>query len=128
MRALFCAIAVLAIAAPTAVADDDPVRFATFNASLNRNFEGELVQVLSNGNDPQIRNVAEIIQRVRPDVLAINELDFVEGGEALRLFQRNYLSVSQNGARPIRFADRFVAPSNTGIPSGKDLDNNGQVV
>jgi 3-phytase len=131
-RVLFIAVALLALAAPAAVAhdrdDDDDLRFATFNASLNRNFEGELVQVLSAGIDPQIRNVAEIIQRVRPDVLLINELDFVQGGEALRLFQRNFLSVSQNGARPIRFDDSFVAPSNTGIPSGKDLDNNGTVV
>src|SRR5918999_1558782 len=41
--------------------------------------------------------------------------------------KRNYLSVSQNGARPIHFPYSFVAPSNTGIPSGKDLDNNGVV-
>ena len=128
MRAFACAIAVLAIAAPSALASDKSVRFATFNASLNRTAEGQLVQALSNGDDPQIRNVAEIIQRVRPGVLLINELDFVEGGEALRLFQRNYLSVSQNGARPIRFEDSFVAPSNTGIPSGKDLNNLGGVV
>ncbi len=71
--------------------------------------------------------MAEIIQRVRPDVLLVNELDFVPNGEALRLFQRNYLSVSQNGARPIFFPHSFVAPSNTGTPSGKDLDNNGVV-
>jgi Endonuclease/Exonuclease/phosphatase family len=131
MRAFLCAIAVLAVATPSAFADDDrrdPLRFATFNASLNRTAEGALVADLSNGDDPQIRNVAEIIQRVRPDVLLVNELDFVEGEEALRLFQRNYLSVSQNGARPIRFEDRFVAPSNTGIPSGKDLNNFGGVV
>jgi 3-phytase len=127
-RALRLAAVVLAVAAPTAGARADDVRFATFNASLNRNFEGELVQDISTPDDPQFRNVAEIIQRVRPDVLLINELDYVAGGEALRLFQRNYLSVSQNGARPIRFGHRFVAPSNTGIASGKDLDNNGQVV
>jgi 3-phytase len=126
-RALIAAAILLAVAAPSASADHT-LRFATFNASLNRNFEGELAQVLSTGTDPQVRNVAEIIQRVRPDVLLINELDFVAGGEALRLFQENYLSVSQNGARPIEFDHRFVAPSNTGIPSGKDLDNNGQVV
>src|ERR671919_1912277 len=127
-RALLCAAAVLAVTAPSALAhDDDTLRFATFNASLNRNFDGELLQELSTPDDPQIRNVAEIIQRVRPDVLLINELDFVPNGEALRLFQSNYLSVSQNGARPIHFPYSFVAPSNTGIPSGKDLDNNGVV-
>ena len=127
-RVLCAALAALAVAAaPAAAHHDDTLRFATFNASLNRNFDGELVQELSTPDDPQIRNVAEIVQRVRPDVLLINEFDFVAGGEAVRLFQRNYLSVSQNGARPIRFDHTFVAPSNTGIASGKDLDNNGVV-
>jgi len=103
------------------------IRFATFNASVNRNAEGELVADLSTGQDPQLRNVAEIIQRARPDVLLINEFDFVPHGVAAGLFQRNYLAASQHGARPIKFKHRFVAPSNTGIASGKDFDNNGQV-
>jgi hypothetical protein len=107
---------------------DRDFRFATFNASVNRNADGQLLQELSNGDDQQLRNVAEIIQRARPDVLLINEFDFVPDQEAARLFQKNYLSVSQNGARAIRFPYRFVAPSNTGIASGKDLDNNGQIV
>jgi hypothetical protein len=107
---------------------DRDIRFATFNASVNRNNDGQLVQDLSTGDDPQLRNVAEIIQRARPDVLLINEFDFVPDQQAARLFQRNYLSVPHNGARAIRFPFRFVAPSNTGIASGKDLDNNGQVV
>jgi hypothetical protein len=46
---------------------------------------------------------------------------------AAQLFQENYLSISQNGADPIEYTYRFVAPSNTGIPSGFDLDNNGSV-
>jgi 3-phytase len=124
-----CAVLALAAAAPPAFAGgDQKLRFATFNASVNRNAEGELVADLATGTDPQLRNVAEIIQRARPHVLLVNEFDFVPDEEAARLFQRNYLSVSQHGARPIEFRHRFVAPSNTGIPSGKDLDNNGQVV
>ena len=107
---------------------DRTVRFATFNASVNRNADGQLVHDLSNGNDPQLRNVAEIIQRSRPDVLLINEFDFVSDQQAARLFQRNYLSVSQHGARPIHFRHRFAGRSNTGIASGKDLDNDGQIV
>ena len=122
------AVGALATAAPALAKGDRELRFATFNASVNRNADGQLVQELSNGDDPQLRNVAEIIQRARPDVLLINEFDFVPNQQAARLFQRNYLSVSQNGARPIRFGHRFVAPSNTGIASGKDLDNNGQIV
>jgi hypothetical protein len=103
------------------------VRFATFNASLNRNFAGQLVSDLSTPNNAQAKTVAEIIQRVRPDVLLINEFDFVENGLAAQLFQDNYLSVSQNGAEPIEYGHFFVAPSNTGIPSGFDLNNNGVV-
>jgi 3-phytase len=135
-----CAAVVLgltAAAAPAAVAGgghgdhdkrDRTVRFATFNASVNRNAAGQLVTDLSTGTDPQLRNVAEIIQRARPDVLLVNEFDFYPDGQAARLFQRNYLSVSQHGATPIEFPYRFVKPSNTGIASGKDLDNDGQVV
>jgi Endonuclease/Exonuclease/phosphatase family len=102
-------------------------RFATFNASLNRAAEGELVADLSSPDDTQAQAVAEVIQRVRPDVLLINEFDFDAQGLAAQLFQRNYLSVGHNGAAPIRYPYRFVAPSNTGIPSGFDLDNNGAV-
>jgi hypothetical protein len=103
------------------------VRFATFNASLNRNAAGQLVTDLSTPNNAQAKTVAEIIQRSRPDVLLVNEFDFVEGGVAAELFRDNYLEVSQNGARPVRYPYYFVAESNTGIPSGFDLNNNGTV-
>ena len=103
------------------------VRFATFNASLNRFNAGDLVADLSGPDNTQAKVIAEIIQRTRPDVLLINEFDFAEGGAAAELFRSNYLAVSQNGAEPIEYSYYFVAPSNTGIPSGADLDNNGSV-
>ena len=103
------------------------IRFATFNASLNRNSEGQLITDLSTRDNAQAQSVAEIIQRTRPDVLLINEFDFDSDGLAARLFQNNYLSVPHNGARPIEYRDRFVAPSNTGIPSGFDFNNDGNV-
>ncbi len=99
------------------------VRFATFNASLNRNNAGELITDLSTPDNAQAKAIAEIIQRVNPDVLLINEFDFDKDGQAALLFQTNYLSVSQNGAAPVEFPFVFLAPSNTGIPSGLDLDN-----
>jgi hypothetical protein len=106
---------------------DQPVRFATFNASLNRGAAGGLVADLSTPDNPQAANVAEVIQRVRPDVLLVNEFDHDPDGTALALFQDNYLSVPHNGARPIRYPYRFTAPSNTGVPSGHDLNNDGTV-
>ncbi|NEP45820.1 MAG: endonuclease/exonuclease/phosphatase family protein, partial [Okeania sp. SIO2H7] len=58
------------------------VRFATFNASLNREEEGQLITDLSTPDNEQAQAVAEIIQRVNPDVLLVNEFDFDADGEA----------------------------------------------
>lgn len=121
--ALAAGLAPAAAAAPRRAGPPPVVRFATFNASLNRSFEGQLVSDLSTPDNAQAATVAEIIQRTRPDVLLINEFDFVPGGDAARLFQENYLSVPHNGAAPIVYPYRFVAPSNTGVPSGFDLNN-----
>jgi len=107
---------------------EDAVRFATFNASLNRDTAGGLVRDLSTPDNPQAKNVAEVIQRVRPDVLLVNEFDFDPDGRAAELFQKNYLGVGQNGAEPIAYPYRFTAEVNTGVASGRDLDNDGRVV
>ncbi|BCL37973.1 phytase [Nostoc sp. MS1] len=106
------------------------VRFSQFNASLNRNAEGKLITDLSTPDNAQAKAVAEIIQRNNPDVLLINEFDYVQENplQAVQLFQQNYLKVSQNGATPVEYPYIYIAPSNTGIASGFDLDNNGQIV
>ena len=103
------------------------VRFATFNASLNRFNEGDLAAELSNPGSAQPDTIAEIIQRARPDVLLINEFDYDAGGVAAEEFQNNYLSIGHNGADPIVYPHRLAVASNTGIPSGRDLDKNGFV-
>jgi hypothetical protein len=100
---------------------------ATFNASLNRSSAGQLITDLSTPNNAQARTVAEIVQRVNPDVILFNEFDYDASGTAISLFQQNYLGVSQNGAAPVTYGHTFAAPSNTGIPSGFDLNNNGAV-
>jgi myo-inositol-hexaphosphate 3-phosphohydrolase/phosphodiesterase/alkaline phosphatase D-like protein len=103
------------------------IRFASFNASLNRSNAGELITNLSTPDDTQAQSVAEIIQRTNPDVLLMNEFDFDEAGEAAALFQENYLSVAQNGVDPVAYPYVYVAPSNTGVPSDLDLNNDGRV-
>ncbi len=103
----------------------DDVRFATFNASLNRNNAGDLAAQMSAPGNVQAGVIAEIIQRTRPDVLLINEFDYDAGNVALDGFNENYLNLSQGGAAPIDYPYRFTAPSNTGIFSGFDLDNSG---
>src|SRR5690606_36097991 len=86
---------------------------------------GALAADLSTPDNPQARVIAEIIQRTRPDVLLINEFDY--DPIAVDLFREDYLDVAQNGADPIDYPYAFVAPSNTGIPSGYDLNNDGIV-
>ncbi|GAB4142127.1 MAG: endonuclease/exonuclease/phosphatase family protein [Cyanobacteria bacterium J069] len=105
----------------------NPIRFASFNAYLNREVQGQLAVELASPDHPQVQAVAEIIQRVNPDVLLLLEFDYDAGGEAVRRFQENYLAIGQNGAAPIDFPYIYLAPSNTGIASGFDLDKDGQV-
>lgn len=101
------------------------LRIATFNSSLNRGAAGQLVTDLGTPNNAQAKNIAEIIQLTNADVILINEFDYVADGQAIDLFRENYLEVSQNGLDPIVYPYAFVAPSNTGVDSGFDLDNNG---
>jgi hypothetical protein len=129
-RALLVLFAVVVLAASAmvpAAGKDQPseTRFSTFNASLNRFNAGDLAAELSVPGSAQPDTVAEIIQRTRPDVLLINEFDFDPGGVAAAGFQTHYLGVPHGDADPIWYPHRFVASSNTGIQSGRDLDKDG---
>ena len=108
-----------------------PLRVATYNASLNRATDGELVRDLrvdgDEAQDAQVRNVAEVVQRQRPDVLLLEEFDYDARGEALDLFRDGFLERGQGGAEPIDYPYALALPSNTGIPTGKDLNGNGVV-
>ncbi|MBA3484159.1 MAG: endonuclease/exonuclease/phosphatase family protein, partial [Pirellulales bacterium] len=87
------ALIAAACAAPTMA---ETVRVATFNVSLYGQQAGEILGRLRAGGDSQARHVAEIIQRVRPDVLLLNEIDYDPQGEVLRTFCEKYLAVGQN--------------------------------
>ncbi|MFC3123553.1 glycerophosphodiester phosphodiesterase family protein [Pseudoroseomonas globiformis] len=112
----------------------ETIRFATFNASLNRAAPGELLEDLATGENAQARTVAEIVQRTAPDILLLNEFDNATDQAALDLFRDNYLAVGQNtlglaeGSAGIDYPFGFTAPSNTGIASGFDLNNDGRAV
>ncbi|NKG21283.1 endonuclease/exonuclease/phosphatase family protein [Paeniglutamicibacter sp. ANT13_2] len=103
------------------------LRISTFNASLNRPNAGQLALDLSTPLDAQAKAVAEIIQRNAPDVLLLNEFDYDATGAAAQNFNTNYLNRSQRGANPIDYPYTYTAPSNTGIPSGADLDADGVI-
>lgn len=124
---LLCALGAHAIAAaadPAEVNPMAPVRVATFNTSLNHDADGGLIARLVAG-DANARKVAAIIQRMRPDVLLLNEFDYDAEGVAATRFQRDYLGVGQFGEQAIAYPHQYLAPVNTGVPSGLDLNGDG---
>lgn len=76
------------------------VRFATWNVSMYRAKSGALIEDLRGGGNRDARQIAEVIQRVRPDVLLLNEFDYDADGIAARIFCTGYLLVGQNGHPP----------------------------
>jgi endonuclease/exonuclease/phosphatase family metal-dependent hydrolase len=115
-----------AMACQSLAADDAPIRVATYNASLFRNNAGQLVRDLAPGDNEQARRIAEVIQRVRPDILLVNEFDYDAAGRAAELFRTKYLAVGHNGCEPIEYPHHFTAPVNTGRPTDRDFDKDGR--
>ena len=111
-------------AATTNVAERVVIRVATFNASLYRTKVGELAAELHAGSE-QARQVAEIVQHVRPDILLVNEIDYEIGGAPAKILRDKYFSVGHDGQEAIEFPYIFSPPVNTGVPSGKDFNVDG---
>lgn len=101
------------------------VRWATFNAALNRPGAGELLAELRTDESAQARRIAEIVQRCQVDVLLVCELDRDDAAETAALLADRYLAVGQAGQAGIRFPFRYAGAVNTGVPSGLDLDRDG---
>jgi endonuclease/exonuclease/phosphatase family metal-dependent hydrolase len=109
---------------------NEPTTFATYNIT-----DLTAKQVQTPG-DEQAAAAARVIQEVRPDVLALNEIvnnkqssavrDVPSSPTNARAFVENYLSVPQrDDLAGIDFEHIYVPKSNTGIHSQMDLDNNG---
>ena len=65
--------------------NDKTVRFASFNISFYRSEAGQLKRELSDGNSKNPKKIAEIIQRIRPDVILLNEFDYDAAGKGIDL-------------------------------------------
>ncbi|WP_111268107.1 endonuclease/exonuclease/phosphatase family protein [Marilutibacter maris] len=114
-------------AEPMTARPTTPLRLATYNTSLYDEATGGLIARLERG-DADAGRIAAVLQRVRPDIVLLNEFDYDDGHRAAELFQRRYLELAQpGGGEPLRYPYRYLAPVNTGVPSGLDLDGNGEV-
>lgn len=116
---------------PEETSEPDPtpgvaIRVATFNIWELSREKLDQVDETGRGVHPQLRSAAEIIQRLRPDVLLLNEIDFDYGERAnARRFVERYLAFGEGGRKPIDYPHLFFEPVNTGVPIGLDLNNDG---
>lgn len=112
----------------------DSIRVATFNVSMdatNYTSKGQTIEATAltsalQSDHQQIKNIAEIIQRVRPDIILLNEFDYIEKNNGIEYFKKHYLQQSQQKQPAINYPYSFIAPVNTGLSTTFDLDNDGQ--
>ena len=116
------------------------LKIATFNVSMEAlNYlprEGR-GKVIPKGNElanalasqhQQIKNIAEIIQRVNPDIILLNEFDRIDDNtDALNIFINEYLNKSQQGQAPVNFPYVYQGPVNTGVKAPIDINGDGQI-
>ena len=130
----------------SAQAADTTVRFATFNASLNRNTLGDLLFDLSatqaaavdiarpyasNADTAglttqqrevlQAHNVAEIVQRINADVLLVNEFDFDNAGTPGSTSIASTHTYSSQAAQ--LFQDNYLSVAHGGGTTGRQISN-----
>ncbi|MFN6970848.1 MAG: endonuclease/exonuclease/phosphatase family protein [Rheinheimera sp.] len=106
---------------------------ATFNVSMEaENYVAKgaplgpevLATLLKKGDHPQIGTIAAIIQQVQPDIILLNEFDYIADPAAgVQLFIDNYLAKAQQGGKPLHYPYHFYSTVNTGQPSGVDFNN-----
>jgi hypothetical protein len=115
------------------------LRVATFNVSMEAlnyvdrsksdsvNINGnELTYALQNNNQ-QIKNIAEIIQRVNPDIILLNEFDRIDDSASnIRYFLNKYLGKPQHNQQPVNYPYFYQGAVNTGLTVTSDLNNDGK--
>ncbi len=111
--------------APDGTSAGTPLRLATFNIAMGLN-AGELSAALQHAGDLRLRQLASILQIVRPDVVLLNEFDYDPQVDAAQLLNQNYLAIAQQEHPPVNYPYHYRAAVNTGLDSGLDLDGNGK--
>ncbi|GLX86462.1 hypothetical protein tloyanaT_27150 [Thalassotalea loyana] len=118
--------------------DNQPttLRVATFNVSMEalnympyekgkpRIPSGNELMVALQSDHQQIKNIAQIIQSIQPDIILLNEFDRnnADHQKALTIFRNEYLS---QGELAIDYPFSYQGPVNTGVPANVDMNGNG---
>lgn len=105
------------------------LRIATFNMGASRMTADGLQRALLSQSGA-LKRCAAILQRVRPDLLLINEFDHDGEGldqRNLHLWLNGYLGLSQDGDPLLEYPYAWLIPTNTGLLSSADLDGDGLI-
>ena len=114
-------------------ADADTLRVMTYNIEDVRTAD------VRRDDHPRLVRAAARIQHLRPDILLVNEITYDQPGapgyregdapgQNARRFAETYLARAQADTLQGLPYQPVMLPSNTGIPSGFDLNNDGRVV
>ncbi len=118
MKAL--AAAILFLTCTMVSAQETSIRIATFNAELSRKGPGLLLRDILRGEDPQIAAIISALQEIRPDIIALQGIDFDLHTSALKALAAD---LAEND---LDYPFVFSAAPNAGQPSGLDLNGNGK--
>lgn len=110
--------ALIALLLPFA-AQADTLRVATYNTELSREGPGLLLRDIRRG-DPQVQAVIDVLAATRPDIVALQGIDWDLDALALKALQH---ALDDAG---ISFPYRFSAKPNSGLETLVDLDGDGK--
>lgn len=111
----------LSFGSTAAIAQDQTLRIATFNAELKRKGPGLLLRDILRGKDEQVDAFKTLMLEIQPDIIALQGIDF-----DLRLTTLNALVDSLSTAG-ITYPYSFASAPNAGQDSGLDLNGNAKL-
>lgn len=98
----------------------ETIRVATFNTELRRDGPGLLLRDIRR-DDPQVTAVVDVIARAAPDILALQGIDWDQGGHTLAALAGRLTEAG------VDYRHRLALRPNSGMASGLDLDGDGYV-
>ena len=104
-----------------ALANADTLRIATYNADLSAPGPGLLLNDLRKADVPQRLAAVQVIAELDADILLLTAIDFDLRGDALGALADQLAAAGQP------YSYRLALRPNTGVPTGLDLDGNGQL-
>jgi endonuclease/exonuclease/phosphatase family metal-dependent hydrolase len=106
---------------PCAAWPSETLRIATFNTELHRKGPGLLLRDIRSGRDDQVVAVARVIAEAKPDILALQGIDWDHDYKAVDALAE---VLSDAG---VSYPHRISLQPNTGMATGLDMDGDGRL-